>query len=58
MYVNFRLESLSKEILDESKRQEWIHLCHLMDIIKLDKLLTQEFDFKHYYCDYGKYEMK
>lgn len=24
----------------------------------LDKLLTYDFDFKHYYCDYGKYDMK
>lgn len=24
----------------------------------LDKLLTQDFDFKHYYCDYGKHQMK
>lgn len=20
--------------------------------------MTQDFDFKHYYCEYGKYEMK
>lgn len=24
----------------------------------IEKLMTQDFDFKHYYCEYGKYEMK
>lgn len=30
----------------------------MLDVGMLDKLMTQDFDFKHYYCEYGKYEMK
>lgn len=39
-------------------RQEWIHLSHVIDVANVDKLMTQDFDFKHYYCEYGKYEIK
>ena len=31
---------------------------HLIDVVRLDKLMTKDFDFKHYYCEYGKYEMR
>lgn len=52
------MASIKKEELDEKSRPEWIHLNHLLDAVKLDSLLTKDFDFKHYYCEYGKYEMK
>ena len=29
-----------------------------MDVARLEKLMTKDFDFKHFYCEYGKYEMK
>jgi hypothetical protein len=29
-----------------------------LDIIDIDNLMTKEFDFKHYFCEFGKYEMK
>lgn len=29
-----------------------------MDVVRLDTLMTKDFDFKHYYCEYGKYEMR
>lgn len=29
-----------------------------MDVVRLDQLMTKDFDFKHYYCEYGKYEMR
>lgn len=31
---------------------------HLLDVLRLDQLMTKDFDFKHYYCEYGKYEMR
>lgn len=52
------MAAIKKDELDEKNRTEWIHLSHLLDILALDKLMTQDFDFKHYYCEYGKYEMK
>ena len=52
------MASVKKEELDEKSRPEWIHLCHLLDTVRLDSLMTKDFDFKHYYCEYGKYEMK
>lgn len=51
------MDSLGKD-LDEKNRQEWIHLSHLMDIAIIDKLMSEDFDFKHYYNEFGKYEMK
>lgn len=57
-YAKLRCELLSKEGIDERNRQEWIQLSHLLDVAILEKLMTQDFDFKHYYCEYGKYEMK
>lgn len=41
--------------MDEKSRPEWIHVNHLLDVVKLDALMTKDFDFKHYYCEYGKY---
>lgn len=29
-----------------------------MDVVRLDELMTKDFDFKHYYCEYGKYQMR
>jgi hypothetical protein len=26
--------------------------------VELDTLMTKDFDFKHYFCEFGKYEMK
>ena len=49
---------LKKDETDEKNRPEWNHLNHLMDVVRLDELMTKDFDFKHYYCEYGKYEMK
>jgi hypothetical protein len=49
---------LKKEELEEKSRQEWIQLNHLIDAVRIEELLTKDFDFKHYYCEYGKYEMK
>lgn len=46
---------IKKEELDEKNRPEWNHLNHLMDVVRLDTLMTKDFDFKHYYCEYGKY---
>lgn len=57
-YATLKCELLRKESVDEKHRQDWIHLSHLLDVGVLDKLMTQDFDFKHYYCEYGKYEMK
>lgn len=57
-YCEVVIGSIKKEELDEKSRPEWIHLNHLLDAVKLDSLLTKDFDFKHYYCEYGKYEMK
>ena len=57
-YAVMKYEILRKESLDEKHRQDWIHLSHLLDVSIIDKLMTQDFDFKHYYCDYGKFEMK
>lgn len=57
-YCEGVIASIKKEELDEKSRPEWIHLNHLMDVVKIDSLLTKDFDFKHYYCEYGKYEMK
>jgi hypothetical protein len=50
--------TVKKEELDEKNRPEWIHMNHLLDVVRLDALMTKDFDFKHYYCEYGKYEMK
>lgn len=57
-YAILKCELLRKEAIDEKHRQEWIHLSHLLDVGVLKKLMNQDFDFKHYYCEYGKYEMK
>lgn len=57
-YATLKCELLRKEAIDEKHRQEWIQLSHLLDVGVLEKLMTQDFDFKHYYCEYGKYEMK
>ena len=57
-YSQIRMEVLRKEAIDEKHRQEWIQLSHILDVGALEKLMTQDFDFKHYYCEYGKYEMK
>ena len=51
-------EILKKEGYDEKNRSEWIQLNHLMDIYKIDSILNEEFDFKHYYNEYGKSEIK
>lgn len=56
-YVSLRLQQLP-DSPDEKTRQEWIHISHVMDVAQLDQLMTQDFDFKHYYCEYGKYEVK
>lgn len=47
-YNTMVIESIGKD-LDEKYRPDWIHMSHLMDIAILDKLMTEEFDFKHYY---------
>jgi hypothetical protein len=57
-YCEGVIASIKKDELDEKSRPEWIHLNHLLDAVKLDSLLTKDFDFKHYYCEYGKHEMK
>ena len=57
-YAIMNSELLKKEGVDERQRQDWIHLSHVLDVAILEKLMTQEFDFKHYYCEYGKYEIK
>ena len=57
-YAIMNSELLKKEGIDERQRQDWIHLSHVLDVSILEKLMTQEFDFKHYYCEYGKYEIK
>ena len=57
-YATLKCELLRKEPIDEKHRQDWIQLSHLLDVGVLDKLMVQDFDFKHYYCEYGKYEMK
>jgi hypothetical protein len=57
-YCEGVMAALKKDELDEKSRPEWIHLSHLLDAVKLDSLMTKDFDFKHYYCEYGKYEMK
>lgn len=57
-YCEGVIAAMKKEELDEKSRPEWIHINHLLDAVKLDSLLTKDFDFKHYYCEYGKYEMK
>ena len=49
---------MKKDELDEKSRPEWNHINHLLDVLRLDTLMTKDFDFKHYYCEYGKYEMK
>ena len=46
------------EQFDEKNRPTWIHLAHIMDVTRLNKLMNEEFDFKHYYNDFGKMEMK
>ena len=56
-YVSLRLQQLP-DSPDEKTRYEWIHISHVMDVSQLDQLMTQDFDFKHYYCEYGKYEVK
>ena len=33
-------------------------MSHLIDIANLNKLMSEEFDFKHYYNEFGKFEMK
>lgn len=57
-YAELKSDQLKKEGVDEKVRQEWIHLSHVIDVGAIQKLMTQQFDFKHYYCEYGKYEMK
>lgn len=51
-------QTLQKYADDEKVRAEWIHENHLLDIVELDTLMTKDFDFKHYFCEFGKYEMK
>ena len=55
-------EALNQMLLkygdDEKMRAEWIHESHLLDIVDLDNLMNKDFDFKHYFCEFGKYEMK
>ena len=57
-YSEAVMVTIKKEQLDQKCRPEWIHINHLLDAVSLDKLMTKDFDFKHYYCEYGKYEMK
>lgn len=57
-YCEGVLALIKKDEFDEKSRPEWIHLNHLLDVVKIDSLLTKDFDFKHYYCEYGKHEMK
>lgn len=57
-YCEVVLALLKKEELDEKNRPEWIQINHLLDVVRLDDVMTKDFDFKHYYCEYGKYEMK
>lgn len=57
-YAEGVIAGLKKEEGDERSRPEWIHLNHLLDVVRLDKLMTKDFDFKHFYCEYGKYEMR
>jgi hypothetical protein len=57
-YCEVVLALLKKEELDEKNRPEWIQINHLLDVVNLDQVMTKDFDFKHYYCEYGKYEMK
>ena len=57
-YAEGVIASLKKEENDERSRPEWLHLNHLLDVVRLDKLMTKDFDFKHFYCEYGKYEMR
>ena len=54
-YIDMTLELLGKDNADEKVRQNWIRLGHLMDVCEIDKLMMPSFDFKHYFCDYGKY---
>lgn len=49
-YCEGTLAALKKEEAEERNRQEWNHLNHLMDVVRLDQLMTKDFDFKHYYC--------
>jgi len=49
---------LVNDAVNEKNRMEWIQLSHLMDIIYLQTLMNENFDFKHYYNEFGKYEMK
>jgi hypothetical protein len=57
-YGEGMVAALKKEELDEKSRADWNHLNHLIDVVKIETLMTKDFDFKHYYCEYGKYEMK
>lgn len=54
-YIDMMIDMLGKDSADEKARQNWIRLGHLMDVCQIDKLMTPSFDFKHYFCDYGKY---
>jgi len=58
VYCDAVLALLKKDELDEKNRPEWIHINHLLDVVHLDQVMTKDFDFKHYYCEYGKFEMK
>lgn len=57
-YAEAVIGGLKKEELDEKNRAEWNHINHLIDMVHIEALMTKDFDFKHYYCEYGKYEMK
>lgn len=57
-YCDALNQTLQKYGDDEKVRPEWIHENHLLDIVELDTLMTKDFDFKHYFCEFGKYEMK
>lgn len=58
VYCEGVIAGLKKDELDEKSRPEWNHINHLIDVVRIDQLMTKDFDFKHYYCEYGKYEMK
>ena len=58
VYCEATVAGMKGQELDEKSRPEWNHMNHLLDVLRLDALMTKDFDFKHYYCEYGKYEMK
>jgi hypothetical protein len=35
------IDTFKKDELDEKTRQDWIHISHMVDIIKIDEIMTK-----------------